>query len=81
MLKQRIKGQHCSVELTFPDSERVLLQQAERACRGQAGYVLVTVLLMLTSAQLAGLRRELDQAPCTDCRAIADWLAATCGVR
>ena len=35
------------MELTLPDSERVLLQQAQRACRGQAGYVPVTVLLML----------------------------------
>ena len=116
------------MELTLPDSERVLLQQTQRACRGQAGYVPVTVLLMLdqghatatvaqalgvdvssvyryaqtyqlqglagylraeqsgywgllTSAQLAGLRRELDQALYTDCRAITDWLAATYGVR
>ncbi|MBU6119271.1 IS630 family transposase [Hymenobacter siberiensis] len=116
------------MELTLPDSERVLLQQAQRACRGQAGYVPVTVLLMLdqghaaarvaqalgvdvssvyryaqtyqlhglagylraeqpgywgllTSAQLAGLCRELDQQLYTDCRAIADWLAATYGVR
>nr|WP_235727031.1 IS630 family transposase [Hymenobacter siberiensis] len=114
--------------MTLPDSERVLLQQAQRACRGQAGYVPVTVLLMLdqghaaarvaqalgvdvssvyryaqtyqlhglagylraeqpgywgllTSAQLAGLCRELDQQLYTDCRAIADWLAATYGVR
>ena len=35
------------MELTLPDSERVLLQQTQRACRGQAGYVPVTVLLML----------------------------------
>ena len=95
------------MDLPLPDSERVLLQQAPRTCRGQAGYVPVTVLLMpdqghaaaavaqalgmdvnsgyryaqacplhglagypragqsgywdlLTSAQLAGLRRELD---------------------
>ena len=115
------------VELTLPASERVLLQQAQRACRGQAGYVPVTVLLMLdqghaaatvaqalgvdagsvyryaqtyrlqglsgylraeqpgywgllTSAQLAGLGRELGQTLYTDCRAIADWLAATYGV-
>ena len=107
------------MELTLPDSERVLLQQAQRACRGQAGYVPVTVLLMLdhghaaatvaqalgvdvssvyryaqtyhlqglsgylraeqpgyrgllTSAQLAGLRRKLDQQVYPDCRAIAD---------
>jgi len=35
------------VDLTLPDSERVLLAQAQRACRNQAGYVPVTVLLML----------------------------------
>ena len=65
----------------MPDSKRVLLQQAQCACLGQAGYVQVTVLLMLTNAQLVSLRRELDQALCTDCRAIADWLAATYGLR
>ncbi|WP_216690081.1 helix-turn-helix domain-containing protein [Hymenobacter siberiensis] len=127
-LKERKKGSHYLVGLTLPDSERVLLQQAQRACRGQAGYVPVTVLLMLdqghaaarvaqalgvdvssvyryaqtyqlhglagylraeqpgywgllTSAQLAGLCRELGQQLYTDCRAIADWLAATYGVR
>ena len=116
------------MELTLPDSERVFLQQAQRACRGQAGYVPVTVLLMLhqghaaatvvqalgvdvssvyryaqtyqlhglsgylraeqpgywgllTSAQLAGLCRELGQQLYTDCRVIADWLARTYGVR
>ena len=31
----------------MPDSERVLLMQAQRACRNRAGYVPVTVLLML----------------------------------
>ena len=37
---------------------------------------------MLTSAQLAGLHRELDQQLYPDCRAIADyWLAATYRVR
>ena len=36
---------------------------------------------LLTSAQLAGLCRELGQQLYTDCRAIADWLAATHGVR
>ena len=35
----------------------------------------------LTSAQPTGLRRELDQALYPDCRAIADWLAVTYGVR
>ena len=102
--------------------------QAQRACRNQAGYVPVTVLLMLdqghtppavaqalgvnvrsvyrhaeayrltglpgylaaaqpgywgllTSAQLAGLGRELDQTLYTDCRAVADWVAAAYGVQ
>ena len=41
------------MELTLPDSERVLLQQAQRACRGQAGYVPVTVLLMLDQGHAA----------------------------
>ena len=110
------------------DSERQLLRQAQRACRNRAGYVPVTVLLLLdrgravaaiaedlgldeatvyryaqayrekglagylaaeqpgywgllTSAQLAGLARELGQTLYTDCRAIADWLDATYGVR
>ena len=114
--------------LTLPESERQLLRQAQRACRGQAGYVPVTVLLLLdkgrpvpsiaddlgldqstvyrcaqtyheqglvgylraeqpgywgllTSAQLAGLCRELDQTLYHDCRAIAAWLADTTGVR
>jgi len=116
------------MEWRLPDSERVLLQQAQRACRGGAGYVPVTVLLMLdqghaaaavaqalgvdgssvyryaqayrlqglvaylraeqpgywgllTSAQLAGLCHEVGQTLYTDCRAIADWLADTSGVR
>lgn len=36
---------------------------------------------LLTSAQLACLTRELGQTLYTDCRAIADWLAAHYGVR
>ena len=36
---------------------------------------------LLTSAQLAGLRRERAQALYIDCRAIADGRAATNGVR
>ena len=102
--------------------------QAQRACRNQAGYVPVPVLLLLdqghaplavaqalgvnvrsvyrhaeayrlqgltgylaaaqpgywgllTSAQLAGLGRELDQTLYTDCRAVADWVVATYGVQ
>ena len=109
-------------------SERQLLRQAQCACRGKAGYVPLTVLLMfdrgrgmaaiaedlgldqatvyryaqtyrlkglvgylaaeqpgywglLSSIQLAGLCRELDQRLYVDCRAIAEWLADTCGVR
>jgi transposase len=116
------------MEVALSDSERRLLRQAQRACRGKAGYVPVTVLLLLdrgravaaiaedlgldettvyryaqtyrlqglvgylkaeqpgywgllTSAQLAGLARELGQTLYTDCRAIADWLAVTYGVR
>jgi len=116
------------VTILLSDSERQLLRQAQGTCRGKAGYVPVTVLLMLdrgravatiakdlgldeatvyrhaqtyrlqglagylraeqpgywgllTSAQLAGLCRELGQTLYTDCRAIADWLAATYGVR
>jgi len=116
------------MDVTLPDSERQLLRQAQRVCRGKAGYVPVTVLLMLdrgravaaiaedlgldeatvyryaqtyrlkglsgylaaeqpgywgllSSAQLAGLCQELNQTLYTDCRAIADWLAATYGVR
>jgi len=114
--------------LGLSDNERQLLRQAQRACRNKAGYVPVTVLLLLdrgravaaiaedlgldeatvyryaqvyrekglagylaaeqpgywgllTSAQLAGLARELGQTLYTDCRAIADWLATTYGVR
>ena len=105
-----------------------MLAQAQRACRNRAGYVPVTVLLMLdqghappavaqalgvdvssvyrhaeayrlqglpgylaaaqpgywgllTSAQLAGLGQELDQVLYTDCRAVADWVAAAYGVQ
>ena len=36
---------------------------------------------LLTSAPLAGLRRELDRALYTNCRPIADWLSSTYGVR
>ncbi|OGX89349.1 hypothetical protein BEN47_19750 [Hymenobacter lapidarius] len=116
------------MEVRLSDAERQLLRQAQRACRGKAGYVPVTVLLLLdrgravaaiaedlgldeatvyryaqtyrekglagylaaeqpgywgllTSAQLAGLCRELNQTLYADCRAIADWLAATYRVR
>ena len=113
---------------TLSNSERQLPRQARRACRGKAGYVPVTGLLLLdkgrpvpaiaddlgldqstvyrcaqtyhdqgltgylraeqpgylgllTSAQLAGLCRQPDQTLYFNCRAIADWLAATYGVR
>jgi uncharacterized protein YfaS (alpha-2-macroglobulin family) len=52
-LKERKKGSHYLVELILPDSERVLLPQAQRAGRGQAGYVPVTVLLMLDQGHAA----------------------------
>ena len=38
--------------MTLPDSERVLLAQAQRACRNQAGYVPVTVLLIVWSRRM-----------------------------
>ena len=41
------------MELRLTDSERVLLRQTQRACRGQAGYVPVTVLLMLDHGHAA----------------------------
>ena len=112
------------MSVTLSDTERQLLRQAQRACRGGAGYVPVTVLLMLdhgravaaiaadlgldeatvyrcahayrahglrrylaaeqpgywgllTSAQLAGLCREVEQTLYSDCKALRDWLAAT----
>ncbi len=114
--------------VSLSDAERQLLRQAQRACRGKAGYVPVTVLLLLdrgravaaiaedlgldeatvyrhaqtyrlkglagylaaeqpgywgllSSAQLAGLCRELGRTLYTDCRAIVAWLADTYGVR
>ena len=41
------------MKLSLSATERVLLQQAQRACRGQAGYVPVTVLLMLDHGRAA----------------------------
>jgi transposase len=116
------------MNVTLPEVERQLLRQAQRACRGKAGYVPVTALLMLdrgravaavaedlgldqatvyryaqtyqllglagylkaqqpgywallTSAQLAGLCRELGDTLYTDCRALVAWLATCYGVR
>lgn len=116
------------MEVVLTDAERQLLRQAQQACRHKAGYVPVTVLLMLdrqrpvatiaedlgldqatvyryaqtyhqkglsgylaaeqpgywgllSSHQLAGLCRQVDQTLYTDCRAILDWLEATYGVR
>jgi len=115
------------MKVSLPEAERQLLRQAQRACRGKAGYVPVTALLMLdrgravaavaedlgldeatvyryaqtyhlhglvsylkaeqpgywgllTSAQLAGLCRELAHTLYTDCRALAAWLQTTSGV-
>ena len=123
-----MKVYDCVMVVSLPDTERQLLRRAQRACRGKAGYVPVTVLLLfdrgravaaiaedlgldestvyryaqtyqlrgllgylraeppgywgsLTSAQLAGLCRELYHQLYTYCRPIADWLAATYGVR
>jgi len=116
------------MDVSLPEVERQLLWQAQRTCWGKAGYVSVTVPLMLdhgravsaivedlgldeatvydytqtcrlqvltgylraeqsgywgflTSAQLAGLCRELGQTLYTDCRTVTDWLAAPYGVR
>ncbi|MGI4872555.1 MAG: helix-turn-helix domain-containing protein [Janthinobacterium lividum] len=41
------------MQLVFTDSERVLLRQVHYACRGKAGYVPVTVLLMLDHGRAA----------------------------
>ena len=52
--------------------------------QGMAGYLQAEqpgYWGLLTRAQLAGLTRELGRTLYTDCRAIADWLAATYGVR
>ena len=115
------------MSVTLPDAERQLLRQAQRACRGKAGYVPVTALLMLdrgravaavaedlgldeatvyryaqtyqllglagylkaeqpgywgllTSAQLAGLCRELGDTLYTDCRALVAWLHTAYGI-
>jgi hypothetical protein len=66
-LKERKKGSHFLVELTLSDSERVLLQQAQRAGRGQAGYVPVTVLLMLDQGHAAA---RVAQAPGVDASSV-----------
>ena len=52
--------------------------------QGLAGYLRTEqpgYWSLLTRAQLAGLRRDLDQALYPDGRALADWLAAPYGVR
>ena len=41
------------MELRFSDQDRLLLRQAQSACRGQAGYVPVTALLMLSHGRSA----------------------------
>ena len=46
--------------IRLSDTDRVLLRQAQRACRGQAGYVPVTVLLMLDHGRsAAGIAQDL----------------------
>ena len=66
-------------------SERVLLQQAQSACRGKAGYVPVTALLMLAQghgaevvAQALGLHPSTVYGYVAGCRAqgLAGFLAA-----
>ena len=50
---------------SLPDTERQLLQQARRACRGKAGYVPVTVLLLLDRGRAVAAIAEdlgLDEA-------------------
>ncbi len=53
--------------VTLPEAERQLLRQAQRACRGKAGYVPVTALLMLDRLpdvrDLAPAVRQLFPAP------------------
>ena len=41
--------------VSLPEAERQLLRQAQRACRGQAGYVPVTALLMLDQGHPAAV--------------------------
>ena len=51
--------------VSLPDAERQLLRQAQRACRGKAGYVPVTVLLLLDRGRAVAAIAEdlgLDQA-------------------
>ena len=43
--------------VSHPDAERQLLRQAQRACRGKAGYVPVTVLLMLDRGRAVAAER------------------------
>ena len=54
----------------LPDAERQLLRQAQRACRGKAGYVPVTVLLMLDRGRAVAAIAEdlgLDEATVYRC--------------
>ncbi len=53
------------MQVVFTDTERVLLRQAQYACRGKAGYVPVTVLLMLDYGRAAAAIAQdlgLDEA-------------------
>ena len=50
---------------SLPDTERQLLQQARRACRGKAGYVPMTALLLLDRGRAVAAIAEdlgLDEA-------------------
>ena len=47
------------MDLTLLNSERVLLAQAQRACRNRAGYVPVTVLLMLDPGHAPAVAQAL----------------------
>ena len=51
--------------VSLPDAERQLLRQAQSACRGKAGYVPVTVLLLLDRGRAVAAIAEdlgLDEA-------------------
>ncbi len=53
------------MDVRLSDTERQLLRQAQRACRGKAGYVPVMVLLMLDRGRAVAAIAEdlgLDEA-------------------
>ena len=52
--------------LTLPNSERQLLRQAQRVCRGKAGYVPVTLLLLLDKGRpVPAIADDLGLDPAT----------------